>query len=818
MPQRVKGEGPQKCLMAIVGEAYGETEKVLGRPFVGSAGTLLNTKLHNAGIARQSCYITNVINEQPPRNDFAALYWQGKEPGLHPTPRLLELRQELLEELDELDTNLIVALGNNALWALTGQYKIGRWRGSILSTQLPSGRRVKVIGTYHPASALREYSFSHIIETDLVRAKFDSGFFDLCLPQRDLLIAPSLNEVLSFAASCLGKRDVCFDIESTPEHITCISLSTEPERAMSIPTTKSYWGSMGLLKSVLDIINGVLTQAKTTNVGQNITFDIQYLLRFMAILPSKPWDDTMIMQHSCYCELPKGLDFLTSVYTREPYYKDDLKVWMGGDRTENEKLWLYNAKDAAVTLECCYVLRKEMAELNVTYIYDHMMELLEPLLFMMLRGVKFDHAAAEAHKVIYSELQKEAEKKVKAKYGDINVRSPKQVLGLLDQLGIDPIMKKNASGVLVPTANKKALEKLASKSPELQEITNVKENAKLINDYIEVALDEVDGRLRCSYNSTGTGTGRLSSSKSVFGCGTNLQNWPIKVRDMLIADEGLVITGADLAGAESRVVAYECGDPLTIKLFEEGAKIHKHTACMVFGVTPDQVDADKKKLEDLGKDTETMYFRAKKLRHSIEKLGTWVTVKEQLNISAADAKALVQRFKDTSPMFMKWTRELDMQLRKDRTIISPTGRKRKFLDRFGDDMLREAVAFIPQDVISHVINTVIKRFYYEVCSLPEHNLTQLLLQIHDAVYIQHKPEQTKEVHDFLAAAAKAVTFKAHGKEYHIPLDIKTGPNCRDLHKVDFNDPQWLIKLLPEAIAEEVLWRDAVGGNNANPQA
>lgn len=788
---RVKGEGPKKCTMALIGEAWGETEEIMKQPFVGASGQLLNTKLHNVGVARQDCYLTNIINARPANNNFE-IFWQDKE-HRHPTAHLLSARDSLLEELDELDTNIFVPLGSNALWALTSKTSISKWRGSILSTQLPSGRKVKVIGTYHPASALREFSLSHIIETDLKRAKGDSSFFDLALPERNLQIAPTLNDLLVYAGQALGKPDVAFDIECTPEYITCLSLSVDPSHSISIPTTKGYWGSASLLKTVLEIVNNILVQPEVHKVGQNITFDIQFIMRFMGILPKKPWEDTMIMQHSLFAELPKGLDFLCSVYTREPYYKDDLKVWSNTGQTDHEMLWRYNALDSAVTLECCHVMRKEMAEFGVTGIYKFMMELLEPLLYMMMRGVKFDRVAADKHEVDYSKLLADAEEAFANQYGEVNANSPKQVLALLDRLGIPPILKKNAKGIMAPTTNKKAIDKLSAKSPELMKLVTIRENKKLIHDYLNVALDGVDKRFRCSYNSTGAETGRLSSSESVFGCGTNGQNFPIKVRDVWTVDEDdLVFTGADLAGAESRVVAFESGDPVTIGLFERGENIHKYTAAhIVFHCTEEAVMEDKARLEALGRDTDTMYFRAKKLRHSLEKRGSWKTIQDQLGIPASEAKAFVQNFEQGSPMFMKWVRDLGAQLRRDRTIVSPTGRKRVFLGRLYpetafNETLKEAVAHIPQDVISYVINSILNGFYYNECkdklNFPR---TEVMLQIHDAIYIQHPASITKQVHEALNKYAEKLIFKAHGREYYIPLDIKTGKNCRDLEKVKY---------------------------------
>lgn len=61
----VPGEGPQPARGMVVGEAPGRKEVELGRPFVGSAGRLLDGVLRSLGVARDGLYITNVVKDLP---------------------------------------------------------------------------------------------------------------------------------------------------------------------------------------------------------------------------------------------------------------------------------------------------------------------------------------------------------------------------------------------------------------------------------------------------------------------------------------------------------------------------------------------------------------------------------------------------------------------------------------------------------------------------------------------------------------------------------------------------------------------------------
>lgn len=65
----ISGEGPQPALGMVIGEAPGRDEIKYGRPFVGKAGSLLDTALHAVGIQRDEVYITNVVKELPLDSD-----------------------------------------------------------------------------------------------------------------------------------------------------------------------------------------------------------------------------------------------------------------------------------------------------------------------------------------------------------------------------------------------------------------------------------------------------------------------------------------------------------------------------------------------------------------------------------------------------------------------------------------------------------------------------------------------------------------------------------------------------------------------------
>ena len=59
--QGVFGEGRRGATIVLVGEQPGDREDLVGRPFVGPAGAMLDKALEEAGIDRAQVYVTNAV-------------------------------------------------------------------------------------------------------------------------------------------------------------------------------------------------------------------------------------------------------------------------------------------------------------------------------------------------------------------------------------------------------------------------------------------------------------------------------------------------------------------------------------------------------------------------------------------------------------------------------------------------------------------------------------------------------------------------------------------------------------------------------------
>lgn len=318
----VPGVGPKDAKIAIVGEAPGAQEDMRLKPFVGPAGMVLEQCMHTARIIRGEVYLTNVVKVRPPRNDITPYFSSYK--GTF-TPAGREWVERLREELREVKCNVIVACGVVAMAALTGLTRIMTYRGYVCqSIGLDPPR--KVIPSIHPARTLRgEYVLRHLIVADLKKAKAESRSPEWVRPDRTLVTSySSVNDVLEWLYYYEGQPIVCFDIEVLNYELSCISFSSDPSLAISIPLARR-WSEEEEMQ-IWRGIQRVLGNPKSVKVCQNGIFDIHFLLTRCGIEVRGEIRDTMIGHHVMYTELPKGLAFLGSIYCgSQPYWKDMAK-------------------------------------------------------------------------------------------------------------------------------------------------------------------------------------------------------------------------------------------------------------------------------------------------------------------------------------------------------------------------------------------------------------------------------------------------------------------------------------------------------------
>lgn len=322
--------------IALVGEAWGEQEEILRQPFVGPAGYQLTQLLNEANIARADCFITNVFNLRPEKNDVESLCVPKSEDrsGLPPLRNGKYLDARYLPELDRLhkelrgaSANVTVALGGTAAWALLGDGRISKIRGTVAGSDYSDGR--KILPTYHPSAILRQWDLRPVTILDLRKAKRESEFPDIRRPERTVYIEPDLSDMeWFFNEHLLHAKRISIDIETAGHQITCIGFAPTPQVAMVVPfhdpravgSGNSYWPSLDIELAAWAYVRRVCA-LPCTKVFQNGMYDLTFLWRSYGIPVNNASEDTMLAHHSLQPESEKGLAFLGSVYTNESSWK-----------------------------------------------------------------------------------------------------------------------------------------------------------------------------------------------------------------------------------------------------------------------------------------------------------------------------------------------------------------------------------------------------------------------------------------------------------------------------------------------------------------
>lgn len=354
----------QNPKIILIGECYGESEAKIKCGFVGSSGAELLRMLNEAEIItltsedysfiskyyklndpsmldmvwtlHPEVYRTNVINQRPPGNNLAA-FCGPKQGGIRGYPSLVKgkhLRAEFIPELErlaneitEVNPNIVVALGNTALWALSGNVGISKLRGTtLLSTHTATG--FKTLATYHPAAVQRQWELRPVTIIDLMKAKRESAYPEIRRTPREIWIEPSLGDMEKFYASYIqGCSLLSVDIETAGNRITCIGFSPGPGLALVVPFFDSrrkngaYWPfKEDELKAWL-FVRGILEDRETPKVFQNGLYDISFLWRAYGIKTFGASEDTMLLHHALQPESLKSLGFLGSVYADESAWK-----------------------------------------------------------------------------------------------------------------------------------------------------------------------------------------------------------------------------------------------------------------------------------------------------------------------------------------------------------------------------------------------------------------------------------------------------------------------------------------------------------------
>lgn len=809
--------------VAIIGEYPGERECALHSPLVGGSGHFLWDILRRYNLSRRRFFITNVVKRRVATAKGAAE--SAETPALNHGE--LEQWQSILNwELSQLpNLKYVLVLGSHALKAITGNNSITHWRGSVIDASLDRFVTMEVEGVpvvntvRRPITVMCAVNPAFVLRTPIQEVSFRQDmdkFYEMIngryTPYNiEAIINPSYKDVMDWLRRMkCSTSDVSFDIETIANETACIGLTDDDHLGMCI-NFRTQSEPLYTLPEEREIrlgLQDLFADPKVKLVAQNGGFDSYWLWYKDRIRVRKIWFDTLLAHHTLYPVLPHNLGYLTAQYTSHPYYKDEGKDWRETD--DIEQFWRYNVKDVCITHRIAARELEELREQHLEkFFFEHVMRLQPHLVEMTVLGIRVDRELKEKIGTELSEdvarLKQEFYAAVQAATGDPgycpNPSSPKQMQELYFRR-----LHLVGRGISVDAENRKRMRDHPRTTEECKHIIDLHNkyavDDKFLGTYAESKIDP-DGRARCDWKQYGVAKapGRLSSAQVMWGSGFNLQNQPVRAQVMFIADEVLpweddpddpyVLVYFDESQIEARIVGWLANIPKWIEQFERarhggGYDAHRALASEMFHLpyedvpTFDRYDDEHPPTEGHSFGEITIRYKAKRCRHGLnyrmgpERLAT------VLGISIREAEDLYQIYHWATPELRVWWDNLIHEVKENRVLYSPLGRRWILLERFDEKALESIVAFKPQSTAGDHVSGCI----YKCQEDPEWPVgkARIVLNIHDALIALCRRSVHKKVLRIMKKYAEE-PMMVNGRELIVPAEFAVShPDEHGVHR------------------------------------
>ena len=387
--------------------------------------------------------------------------------------------------------------------------------------------------------------------------------------------------------------------------------------------------------------------------------------------------------------------------------------------------------------------------------------LIEVLAEMELTGIAVDLKKLNNLSDEFEKLARGYEKDAFKIVGhEFNMASPKQLQTVLFDERKLPKTKKTKTGF---TTDAEALTDLFAKTkdPVLSSILSWRDITKLKQTVASlIPLAEKDGRIHTTFNQTVTSTGRLSSTEP------NMQNIPIRtdqgkrIRDCFISGkEYECLLTADYSQIEMRIMAHLSKDPGLIEAFKSGEDLHTTSASLVFGVKPNEVDAE------LRRQIKAISYG---LAYGMGAYG----LSQSLDIEVAAAQKLMDEYFKRFGGVRDYLARVVEEARKVGFTETIMGRRRYFPDLTNPDRQRREMAermALNAPIQGSAADIVKKAMLNADAMLKKEKLkSRLLLQVHDELVFEVAKGEKDQVEKLARIAM------ADAAPLLVPLDVSIG--------------------------------------------
>lgn len=523
----------------------------------------------------------------------------------------------------------------------------------------------------------------------------------------------------------------------------------------------------------------ILEDPKILKIGHNLKYDAE-VLRQSGITLNKIGFDSML---GSYLLNPSsrqhGLDALAIQELQyHPIPITDL-IGSGKDQKKMTDVPLlalarYAAEDADVALRLYEHLQPRLKDEGLIRVLDELEVPLIPVLSRMeTRGIRLDTAVLKKlEKKLSKRIEKLQQQIQEAAGEEFNIKSTQQLRRILFEKLQLPTqgIARTQSGYSTAAPE---LEKLEGVHPIIEYLSEYREVTKLLSTYIltlPTLVDKKTGRLYTSFNQTVAATGRLSSHDP------NLQNIPVRtelgqeIRAAFIADKGNVLIKADYSQLELRLAAHISQDPKMLEAFRAGEDIHRATAAWVYGIKPEEVTTEQRRV------AKTLNFGV------LYGMGPRKFARES-KVSMDQARMFIDRYREEYTGLTRLLTETIAQAKELGYVTTLFGRKRYIPEISATSAMvrsqaeRIAFNFPMQGTEADILKKAMIEL--DAALQAEFPKAELVLSVHDELVVEAPKKQALEI----AKVMKDVMERVMTLDIPLDVEVAIGDNWRDTQPV-----------------------------------
>ncbi len=448
--------------------------------------------------------------------------------------------------------------------------------------------------------------------------------------------------------------------------------------------------------------------------------------------------------------------------------KEKAKVRRTLDKWPKDIVAFYNSLDTYCTYKLYEKQRKALTVIGHTtkhYQEENYFNTLEKpashvFASMETRGIRVDLPYLRDLKDKLEAQKQPIEAEIKKELGDINLNSPKQLLGALHAKGIKPQLKGKGS------TDKRALEAhkhhaIVSSLLSFSEVETLL--TSFVNPYLERGQEVVNPR----FSQTGTRTGRPScSNPNLLQIPKRSDNGKL-VRRMFIPRQGMSLGDADYGQIEPRVLAHASKDPDLCGLFNRGENFHEYTRIRM-GFP----------------DTDEGYNKAKVLNLSVGYRATFKSVSQQLKCTDKEAQNEINKWWSLFPGLRRWQDGLIYESKRSGYCTTLLGRRIR-VDGLNDNNQwrreaseRQLINNITQGSAAEIMKLAMIKIHGDLGRGAFQATTKfgLLVQVYDELVFE------ADSWDIQTVADEVKKHMENAIQLDVPLvvDYKIGPNWADV--------------------------------------